>query len=80
MLTSRLGRVVMMSAAVDVASVNEESTGAWVCVPKQRLSEMLVEAVRRIGLAQPGMSLCWLMTSHKCERCCEQFSSKLDMR
>jgi len=53
MLAGRLGRVVMMSADDDVDSVNVESTGAWVFVPKQRLSEMLVEAVRKIGLAQP---------------------------
>lgn len=53
MLECRLGRVVMTSAADDVNAVNGESTGAWVFVPKQRLTEMLVEAVRRIGLAQP---------------------------
>jgi DNA-binding NtrC family response regulator len=53
MLASRLGRVVMMSAVDDVDSVNVESNGAWVFVPKQRLSEMLVEAIRGIGLAQP---------------------------
>ena len=53
MLTCRLGRVVMMSAADDVDAVNVESTGAWVFLPKQRLSQLLVEAVRRIGLAQP---------------------------
>jgi len=53
MLQCRLGRVVMMSVADDVDAVNGESTGAWIFVPKQRLSEMLVEAVRRVGLAQP---------------------------
>jgi len=42
-----------MSAADDVEAVNVESTGAWVFVPKQQLSQALVEAVRRIGLAQP---------------------------
>jgi len=53
LLASRLGRVVMMSAADDVEAVNGESTGAWVFVPKQRLAELLVEALRNIGLAQP---------------------------
>ena len=42
-----------MSATDDVEAVNVESTGAWVFMPKQRLSETLAEAVRRIGLAQP---------------------------
>jgi DNA-binding NtrC family response regulator len=51
MLACRLGRVVIMSAADDVDSVNVESTGAWVFVSKRRLSETLVEAVRRIGLS-----------------------------
>jgi CheY-like chemotaxis protein len=53
LLASRLGRVVMMSAADDVDAVNGESAGAWVFVPKQRLAELLVEAIRDIGMAQP---------------------------
>lgn len=53
MLACRLGRVVMMSAADDVEPVNVESTGAWFFLPKRRLSDMLVDVVRSVGLAQP---------------------------
>jgi len=53
MQASRLGRVVMLSTADDADAVNGESTGAWVFLPKQRLPQVLVEAVRRLGLAQP---------------------------
>jgi CheY-like chemotaxis protein len=51
MLASRLGRVIMISTGDDVEAVNGESTGAWVFVPKQRLSEVLGDAVQRLGLA-----------------------------
>jgi CheY-like chemotaxis protein len=53
MLECPPGRSILLSDHVDTAEINIESTGAWIFVPKQGVAELLVEAVRKIGLAHP---------------------------
>jgi CheY-like chemotaxis protein len=53
MLKCPLGRTILLSEHVDTAAINIESNGAWAIVPKHRLPDVFIEAIRRIGLGHP---------------------------
>jgi len=53
MLKCPLGRTVLLSEQVDTAEVSIESTGAWIVIPKRRLSDEFIDAIRSIGLGHP---------------------------
>lgn len=53
LLACPLGRVIMTSHTEDVDTINCESTGAWIFVPRKRVGDSLPEALRAIGLACP---------------------------
>ncbi len=53
MLQCPLGRTILLSEHADTTDINIESTGAWTFIPKQRLSEVLIHAIRRIGFGHP---------------------------
>lgn len=53
MLQCPLGRTILLSEQVDTTAINVESTGAWTVIPKQRLSDVFIDAIRTIGFGHP---------------------------
>jgi DNA-binding response OmpR family regulator len=48
-----LGRAILVSDHPEEAGISDEGGGSWFVLPKQRLPELLVEALRKLGLAHP---------------------------
>jgi CheY-like chemotaxis protein len=53
MLACPLGRAILVSDHPEGAGIDNESAGEWVVLPRQRLPELLVDAVRKLGLLRP---------------------------
>ncbi len=51
-----LTRVVLMSGYSDVGSINLESNGRWLFVPKPFLPRNLVQAIQELGVSPPQPS------------------------
>ena len=43
-----LGRVIMMSRFGEVDAINAESTGGWIFLPRERVGEMLLPALKNL--------------------------------
>ncbi len=53
MRTCPLGRVILMTEDEHAETVNVESSGEWLFVPKQHLVERLAAAIQIVGFAHP---------------------------
>lgn len=53
MLRCPLGRALLLTSEDDASSINIETTGAWLFIPRTRIRESLASAITGVGLRYP---------------------------